>query len=1638
MTVNSIRWCYRIFLWVTVLFASVPAQSQYLIMNEVSNGAVGNQEYVEFLVVSDSVTYDCNSPVPPCIDIRGWIFDDNNGYHGNDGVAGGAVRFSQNPLWSCVPLGTIIVLYNDADRNPAIPADDLSLSDGNCNITAPLNSTLFESNTTTPGAIACSYPATGWTPGGNWNNTVLANTGDCARIVNLAGCEVFSLCYGPDSLNNLIYFPTSGGQRNWYFNGGDPRIQANWSGGSSSPSPGTQTPGLPNNAANAAYIQQFNNSCIPITPIQVTALVSNSGCSCNGTAIARAIGSIGGYTFEWFNGSFQSLGQTDSVATGLCPGLYYVIATSHIGCSDTASVYVSQTGNVTMTATGATACAGSAVTISATASSAGGNYLWSPGGATAASISVNPASTTVYSCTYTLGSCQTTTTATVTINPVPAISVPSSIVCAGVAATLAATVSPAGGTYVWSPGGQTTNSITVSPATTTNYSVTYTLSGCTASATNSVTVNPIPTVSATSTTICSGSNATVTASSSLPGGTYAWSPGGQTTSSITVSPATTTNYTVTYTLNNCSSTSTGRVTVNPLPTVSVAASTICAGSTATMTAVPSLSGGTYAWSPGGQTTNAISVIPANTTIYSVVYTLSGCAASDTSVVTVNPLPVVSVNSPSICRGSVGTLSASGATSYSWSSGNISSSITVSPVSTTNYTVTGTTSGCSSSTISTLTVLPLPVVTVNSDSVCAGGSLNLQATGATSYSWSNGAAGSIITVTPFTTTSYTVVGTTAGCTATAISTVNVVPAPVVAVNSVSICRGSSAVLIATGASDYQWSNGATTPIISVSPANTSTYTVVGSIGTCNSSAIATVTVRPLPIVLVSSAVICAGQSTSLNASGASVYSWSNGSVNNSITVSPAVTTNYTVVGTTNSCSDTALSIVTVNPLPLVSVNSATICPGSTAILSANGATSYQWSNGATQPSISVSPMSTTTYSVVGTTLGCSATTFATVTISTILSVNASADDTICSGSSAVLSVPSASPGSTFSWVPTVGVSNPAAASPLVSPVATTTYTVTVTDPTGCYGSDVVTVCIDPIITASVVVQNVSCAGGQDGAATISAVGGTGPFLYQWSNGCDTARCSGLTPGSYTAIVTDAIGCTTQLSASIVEPTAVVVSLIQADSTNCHLGCDASAEVQVVGGNGVYTFDWNTVPRQSSSLATNLCAGNYRCVTMDRLGCRDSIDITIYEPSPVLLSPINSQTPCSGGSTQLSVTASGGADLFSYQWTPSIGLSSATVQAPIASPVVATTYSVVATDQRGCTSPTSTVLVYPVATAALEVAVIGGGTICPGSSQPLIASATGGNGGPYSYEWSPAPGLSVTNIPNPLVTPDTTTWYIVTVVDGCAAVTTDSVVVDVYPSPVASLSADVFAGCPPVCVNFSSGTAAVSYAWNFGQDEGGDISAAPYHCFNEPGDYTISLSATTAAGCTADTQVVDMIHVYQVPTALFSASPDPATILSSTVSFTDLSTPDVLAWRWEFGDGSISTATSPVHTYSADESGSYLAELVVWNRNGCSDTVQVMVEIGPEFSFFIPNCFTPNGDGVNENFRGHGIGIKEYKLMIFDRWGDLIWQTTTLEQDWDGRANDGTLVSQQDAFDWKVILTDVFDKKHVYFGRVSIVK
>ncbi|MDH4474644.1 MAG: gliding motility-associated C-terminal domain-containing protein [Fluviicola sp.] len=898
VVMKSLFFSFIVYFSFTLCFNSITAQT--LIMNEVSNGPAGNQEYVEFVVVDTSVSYNCNSTTPPCIDIRGWIFDDNSGYHGSGGVASGAVRFSFNSLWSCIPLGTIILIYNDADPNPSISGDDLSMSDGNCTIIAPINNTtLFERNSTTPGAVACSYPSAGWVAGGTWTNTLLANTGDCARIVNLAGCEVFSVCWATNNLNNMIYFNSggSGSQNVWYFNDGDPEVQSNWTEGSTTPGGGAQTPGWANNTANSAYINQFNNGCLPITPLVVTATSTNAGCTCTGTATATASGSIPGYTYQWVNSAYTPIGQNTATATGLCAGTYYVIATSAIGCLDTASVTITSSGSTTVSVNNATICNGASTTLTATPSAAGGTFLWSPGGETTNTISVSPSTTTSYTVTYTLSGCSGNGTGTVTVDPLPNVNAGLDVtVCQGTNATLTASGAV---NYSWSPATYLSSNAGASVVFTAGASTTYTVSGtsaagCVNTDVIQVTVAPLPIINAgADQTACAGSSITLsgsgTASFSWDNGISDGVPFNQAVGSIV--------YTLTGTsAAGCATTDQVTVTIQPNPAPVIAGqTTYCPGNTTSLSTTSAYS--TYVWS-NGSTNSTAAVTIADNPITVTVTDAMGCSAIS-SPINVTESPVINTtNTIHVCQGQSAVIH--GVTQTTGG----------------NYTQTFTAvSGCDSISTVNLILDPLPAVNAGNDqTVCDNQFITLSATGALTYIWDQG----IVNNTPFLqaagSVTYTVTGTSAqGCLATDQVTVVTNPVPIAnAGNDQIICAGGQITLTGSGAVNYNWDQGVIngTPF---SPAVSSIYTLTATdVNGCSSTDQVSVTVNPIPTVSAGSDLfVCSGNTVTLSGSGATTYLWDNG-ITNGVPFTPALgSTTYTLTGTSAAgCSATDQVIVTV--------------------------------------------------------------------------------------------------------------------------------------------------------------------------------------------------------------------------------------------------------------------------------------------------------------------------------------------------------------------------------------------------------------------------------------------------------------------------------------------------------------------------------------------------------------------------------------------------------------------------------------------------------------------------------------------------------------------------------------------------------
>ena len=719
-------------------------------------------------------------------------------------------------------------------------------------------------------------------------------------------------------------------------------------------------------------------------------------------------------------------------------------------------------------------------------------------------------------------------------------------------------------TYLWS-NSATTYSTIVTPTVTTNYTVTITTtSGCTgASSVVVVNVNPLPTISVNSGAICTGKSFTM---SPTGASTYTYSSG-----TAVVSPITNTNYSVTGTSAlGCTNIAISNVTVNALPVITVNSGAICNGNSFTM-----IPGGasTYTFSSG----TAI-VSPIVNTSYNVLGTnVNGCVSSIPAVsnITVNALPLISVNSGAICSGDSFTMSPSGATTYTFSSGTA----VVSPVVNTTYSVSGTNSnGCVSSAfaVSSVVVNALPTISVNSGVICSGNSFTMSPSGASTYTFSSGSA----VVSPAANAVYNVIGTSAlGCTNTAISNVTVNALPVITVNSGAICNGNSFTMITSGAITYTFSSGSAV----VSPVANTSYNVSGTDANgCISSiaAVSDVTVNALPTISVNSGAICSGDSFTMNPSGATTYTFSSG---NAI-VSPIVNTLYSVTGTDlNGCvsSVSAVSDVTVNALPTIVVNSGAICAGESFTINASGAVTYTYSSG----SPFVSPIANTSYSVTGTdTQGCNNTSVSTVTVNAlpVISVNSGA---ICLGDSYTMT-PSGASTYTFSN-----------GNAIVSPIATTSYSVSGTDVNGCLSSisavSDVTVNVLPIILVN---SGVICSGNS------FTMNPSGANTYTFSSG--NAVVSPITNTSYSVTGTDLNGCISSVSA-VSDLTVNALPTLVAVSDNAML-CSGQSAILTVTGASSYT--WNTTATSNTISITPAITTTYSVNGTDVNGCSDSTTIT----------------------------------------------------------------------------------------------------------------------------------------------------------------------------------------------------------------------------------------------------------------------------------------------------------------------------------------------------------------------------------------------------------------------------------------------
>jgi len=673
----------------------------------------------------------------------------------------------------------------------------------------------------------------------------------------------------------------------------------------------------------------------------------NSGAICAGQNFTINPNGANTYTIQGGNAVVSPAGNTS----------YTVAGTSGAGCVSQAVAISSLivNPNPIITVNNGTICAGQSFTINPNGANTytiqGGNPVVSPPSNAIFTVSGTSAAGCVS---------QAVATSSLIVNPNPTITVNNGTICVGQNFT----INPSGAnTYTI----QGANAV-VSPPSNAIFTVAGTsTAGCVSQAVaiSSLIVNQNPIITVNNGTICAGQSFTIN-----PNGANTYTIQG---GNAVVSPPSNAIFTVAGTSTaGCVSqaVATSSLIVNVNPTITVNSGAICAGQNFTI-------------NPNGANTYTIQganavVSPSINTTYTVIgtNTITGCRSQSfaTSNLTVNPNPTVSISGASgICTGQNASLTANGATTYTWSTGSNSASIITTPTANTTYTLTGSTpQGCLSFTTQLVTVqLSLSVSIAGPTTICYGQAANLSGLGGVTYTWNTGATTATVAPTLTTTTTFSLIGASGTCSNTAIKTISVNPNPTVTITGTNaICAGGSTSLTVNGATTYTWSSGSTSASVVFSPSATSVYSVVGSYSTgCLNATTQTVTVYALPLVSISGpSLVCLGDSISLVANGANTYVWNNNATTTSIVITPTTTSTYSAVGTdTNGCVGLSeIDSIFVNPVPIISIASTatTICVGEGVTLTANGANTYTWSGGINTNSIAVSPSVSTTYSASG--------------------------------------------------------------------------------------------------------------------------------------------------------------------------------------------------------------------------------------------------------------------------------------------------------------------------------------------------------------------------------------------------------------------------------------------------------------------------------------------------------------------------------------------------------------------------------------------------------------------------------------------------------------------------------------------------
>ena len=1338
------------------------------------------------------------------------------------------------------------------------------------------------------------------------------------------------------------------------------------------------------------------SSCIDSTQLVTVTVKPRPVASVNDTAICSGAtanlniqSNIPGTTFAWniptqtnvtggTSGNTSILSQTLSNNTNLVGKADYVVSPIFNGCSGTnenVSITVNPLPIIGATVSEDTLCNGASTTLNGTG---GVSYVWDNG--VTDNVAFNPTNTLTYTVIGTdAKGCKNTASTKVLVNQLPTITInatPSSV-CLGGSVIVRGNGAVS---YVWDKGVQ--NNVAFSPTETDTYTVIGTdANGCqnTASVEITVTGNVPPTITAVASNndFCIGGSTKLTASGA---DSYVWDFG--VTDDVVFTPDSTRLYTVVGTaINGCKGVAQVTVKVNQLPIIVPIANkdTICNGSPLTLNGSGADS---YVWDKG--LTNNVAFNPATTETYTVTGTdINGCVGNASKTIVVNQLPIVVANSlrDTVCAGGFTKLFGAGAVTYTWDNG-VTDNQLFSPIATTTYTVTGTDANKCKNTatkqiVVTANVPPLITAIATEDSVCAGESTILKASGADTYVWNNGVNDNV-SFTPDSTRTYTVVGTNAnGCNNIATIDVIVHQLPTITVSTLndSICEDKLLTLKGNGASTYVWDNGVVDNV-PFKPNGTQKYIVEGTdIFGCKNDTNITVVVNTLPTVTASrnKSIICLGDSVLFNGAGAKTYTWDNGVTDNKQFI-PSGTKVYTVTGADAfGCEDTDTISVTLKDLPNVTATASndSICLGGSTKLTGNGAVSYVWDNNVVD-NVAFSQNFTQTYTVTG--LGannCSNTATVKVTVTNNIApvVTATAtEDTVCFGTNTTLI--GGGNAVSFVWDKNILNNTP------FSPDSTRIYTVTGTSIRGCKGTATVQVTVNQLPKLSILASEDSVCMGNT-----TTLNGVGAKTYTWNNGITNNVA--FTPSvskKYTVIGTDVNGCIDSSSIDL------VVNNLPIVKANASLQEVCANDAVFLSATGANTYTWNNGVLDNT-IFNPTTTKKYTVTGTDINKCTSTDTVTVkVNALPNVKATATSSKICFGTTTLLK-----GNGAFTYTWNNGI------VDSVAFTPSTSKKYIVTGIDAKGCKNIDSIqvqVDTLPLAPKVTNVSICKNSIVVPDLNTKVIGT---------NIKWYSTLIKGTPLASTPIIDANTVSAnsYFVTQtnVNGCESSPSTQINVEVKELPKAEIVASQASYCKGkengVTLNAQAVNGA-TYQWF----KNGSIQAETNSSINNVklGDWTLEV---TQNGC-KDTATTFKVSEKQGPTPAIIASGLAYCTGTNNVKLAVNDTSSAIVYQW-FNNGNFQSSNKTINSANA---GSWTLSATI---NGCSDTTlaTVITEkplpdaiiLNPQDSL---NYYTGK-KGVNLIAKNAGIGA------TYTWYKDgLLFKTTTTDTLTDAKKGNWSLI------------------------------